>query len=86
MLRLCVRVCPCSYGEISGSTLGRARVNSGTNMVRASETETNTEAKGAEGGREVVEGGEEQEAPTSHLSCGFLLELHSEETSMLLNF
>lgn len=83
---MCVCVCPCAYGEISGSALGRVRVNSGTNTVRAaSETETNAEAKGAEGGREVLEG-KEQEVPTSHLSCGFLLEPHSEETSMVLNF
>lgn len=28
--RVCVCVCTCLYGEISGSNLGRARVNSGT--------------------------------------------------------
>lgn len=52
------RVCACLYGEISRSNLGRARVNSGTNgRERERETEMNTEVKGAEGGREVWEGG-----------------------------
>ena len=81
-----MRVCPCLYGEISRSNLGRVRVNSGTNEREMDRDEYRSERTGGRKG--VVGRREEKIRKSSHSSCSvpskFPLKRHLAEASVLI--